>query len=281
MLLRPQVVDGGGQLVDVRGQLVQVRAQPSDRRGIEDGRADVPAQRNPRGRTRRVRTRRQVRPRRRWLVPTGLHLDPASHRPDPIRIVGHICLDSYQPLPRRQVTPGGDPPRHRDRARRGIVIPSWAAEMRAAPRASRGMGRLGDRRGPSSRWPRWTAGATSGSGSTVGRAVVPGASTRRQVVLTRLGRGCPMRCNGKVTLRLAGLWLRWELRRRWQPLVLLVVLVALSAGTLLAAVVGARRGASAADRLVERRCRPPPSSGRTKSRSTTGRASGRCRASPR
>jgi hypothetical protein len=48
VLLRPQVVDGGGQLMDVGCQLVQVGAQGSDRSGTDDGRADIPARRNPR-----------------------------------------------------------------------------------------------------------------------------------------------------------------------------------------------------------------------------------------
>lgn len=55
-----------------------------------------------------------------------------------------------------------------------------------------------------------------------------------------------------MTLQLAALWLRLELRRRWQPVVLLAVLVALASGALLTALTGARRGASAPDRLLAR-----------------------------
>lgn len=61
----------------------------------------------------------------------------------------------------------------------------------ASPAGS-GTGRGGATTARSSRWPRWTAGAISGSGSTVGRAVFPGASTRRQVVLP--GWGAVARC---------------------------------------------------------------------------------------
>ena len=56
--------------------------------------------------------------------------------------------------------------------------------------------------------------------------------------------------NGVVqTIPAARYWLRAELRRRWRSLLLLCLLVALSCGTVLAATAGARRGASALERL--------------------------------
>ena len=47
-------------------------------------------------------------------------------------------------------------------------------------------------------------------------------------------------------------WLRLDLRRRWRSLAVLALLVAISAGVVLTAVAGARRGASALTRLQDR-----------------------------
>jgi hypothetical protein len=45
-------------------------------------------------------------------------------------------------------------------------------------------------------------------------------------------------------------WLRLDLRRRWLSLLVLTLLVALATGTVMAAAAGARRGASALDRML-------------------------------
>ena len=47
-------------------------------------------------------------------------------------------------------------------------------------------------------------------------------------------------------------WLRIDLRRRWRSLAVLALLVAIASGTVLAALAGARRGASVQQRLNER-----------------------------
>lgn len=46
-------------------------------------------------------------------------------------------------------------------------------------------------------------------------------------------------------------WFRIDLRRRWRSLVVLGLLIALASGTVLTAIAGARRGASALDRLLD------------------------------
>jgi ABC-type lipoprotein release transport system permease subunit len=45
-------------------------------------------------------------------------------------------------------------------------------------------------------------------------------------------------------------WFRLDLRRRWRALLVLVLLIAFAAGTVMTAVAGARRGATAGDRLL-------------------------------
>jgi ABC-type lipoprotein release transport system permease subunit len=47
-----------------------------------------------------------------------------------------------------------------------------------------------------------------------------------------------------------GAWFRLDLRRRWRSLLVLTLLIALAAGTVMTAVAGARRGATAVDRLL-------------------------------
>src|SRR3954453_13717849 len=49
----------------------------------------------------------------------------------------------------------------------------------------------------------------------------------------------------------ARVWLRLEFRRRWRSLVVLALLVALSTGLVISALAGARRGASALERLQD------------------------------
>jgi hypothetical protein len=47
-------------------------------------------------------------------------------------------------------------------------------------------------------------------------------------------------------------WLRLDVRRRWRSLLVLALLIALAAGTVMTAMAGARRGGSAVDRLLDR-----------------------------
>ena len=49
-----------------------------------------------------------------------------------------------------------------------------------------------------------------------------------------------------------GAWLRLDTRRRWRSLLVMALLVALAAGTVMTALSGARRGATAVDRLIDR-----------------------------
>ena len=56
-------------------------------------------------------------------------------------------------------------------------------------------------------------------------------------------------------MRIVSTWLRIDLRRRWRSLLVLTLLVAVAAGTVMATLAGARRGASALQRL-EHQARP-------------------------
>jgi len=53
-------------------------------------------------------------------------------------------------------------------------------------------------------------------------------------------------------VRIVRAWLRLDVRRRWGSLAVLAMLVALASGTVLTALAGARRGASAVERLKDR-----------------------------
>src|SRR5215213_380882 len=87
VLVRPPLVDGGGQLMELGSQLVEVGAQGGDRGGVDHRRAGIPAQRNRRvGQTAGTTRHRHVHPQGRWLrVPTGRHLYslPQGPRPQP------------------------------------------------------------------------------------------------------------------------------------------------------------------------------------------------------
>src|SRR4051794_4428498 len=56
----------------------------------------------------------------------------------------------------------------------------------------------------------------------------------------------------KGALSVVGGWLRLELRRRWRPLGVLALIVALASGTVMASLAGARRTATAIERLESR-----------------------------
>jgi hypothetical protein len=53
-------------------------------------------------------------------------------------------------------------------------------------------------------------------------------------------------------MRAVRVWLRLDLRRRWRSLAVLALLIALAGGTVMTTLAGARRGASASERLLAR-----------------------------